>query len=375
MSRTTNWRKSVATGLAVILAAGFVVLAPLTVLARSTAAVVFSPDVMASVLIQQFSLAEDVRRPLFEALMGSPPEQDQALDLSQALGYLTPEEQDQVLNSLIPPRWAQEQVEGAVRQMYAWLDNQDPHPTIALDMRPIKIHLLDSAVQAAVARVIDSWPDCTPEKLAAFAGGLLTGTPEMLYCSLPGALGDLLAGFLTTGLTQSVQALPPEIVLTPGSARPAEMLKLKQDLLAFRALMRWSWLVPAAFLLLILGLVVRSVPSWGRWWGWPLLGAGILSLASPLAGGWIWRGWLQRASAEAGVQMALELVDGVLDGLAAEIAARQLAAGVFLALTGIAMLAMAWFVRRRRQRALRSVQDDAPEPSRDAEPRPSGMFG
>jgi len=375
MSQTDSLGRTVRRVLAILLAVSFVVLMPLALMARSVAAVVFSPSVTAAVLTRQFSLAEDIRRPVFEALLGSEGEPDQGLDLAQALGYLTPEEQQQVLDSLIPPRWAQEQVEAAVYQTYAWLDSEDPHPTITLDMRPVKIHLMDSAVQASVTRVIDSWPDCTADKLAELAASLLSGKREMLYCAPPGALGDLLAKLLTTGLTASVQALPADLVLTPGSQKPAEMLGLKQDLLALRAIGRWGWLVPMGMLLLILALVVRSVPDWGQWWGWPLLAAGLLSLASLLGGGWLWRGLLLEIATQAGGAMVLDLLDGVLAGLTAQVAGRQLLSAVGLLSSGIALLVMARSARHKRAGVSGSGTNPPGDAGLETEPPPAGMFG
>jgi len=375
MSQSKSWGRTLSRVLAILLAIGFAVLMPLALMAHSVAAVVFSPEVMASVLTRQFSLAEDVRRPVFEALMGSQSEPDQGLDLSQALGYLTPDEQQQVLDSLIPPGWAQEQIEAGVYQAYAWLDSEDPHPTITLDMRPVKVHWMDSAVQGAVARVIDSWPDCTADKLAEFAASLLSGEATMMYCAPPGALGELLTSFLTTGLSTSVQALPPELVLTPGSQRPAEMLGIKENLLALRAVGRWGWLVPIGMLLLILALVVRSAPEWGRWWGWPLLAAGLLSLAGLLSGGWLWRSVLQQISLQAGGTMVLDMLDGVLAGLTAQITARQVWGAALLLVSGAALLVMARVVERRRSGGPGAGNARPRGEGLDTESPPAGMFG
>lgn len=375
MTQTRSVGRTVSRALAIALAVGFAVLMPLALTAHSMAAVVFSPEVMSTVLTGQFSLAEDIRRPVFEALMGADSEPDQGLDLSQALGYLTPEEQQVVLESLIPPTWAQGQIESAVHQAYAWLDGADPHPTITLDMRPIKVHLMDSAVQGAIARVVDSWPDCTADKLAEFAGSLLSGEPRMVYCTPPGALGQLLTDFLTTGLTASVQAMPADLVLTPGSQRPAEMLELKQNLLALRSIGRLGWLVPIGMLLLILALVVRSVADWGRWWGWPLVAAGVLSLASLLGGGWLWRGTLLQVSMQAGGPMVLDLLDNVLAGVAAQITGRQLRGAALLLVSGAALLGMARRIARKRARDAGSGERLSGGDSPVGEPPPAGMFG
>jgi hypothetical protein len=369
MSQSKSLGRTLGRVLAILLAIGFAVLMPLALMAHSVVAVVFSPDVMASVLTQQFSLAEDIRRPVFEALLGSEGEPDQGLDLSQALGYLTPEEQQQVLDNLIPPGWAHGQIEAAVHQTYAWLDSEDPHPTITLDMRPVKVHWMDSAVQGTVARVIDSWPDCTADKLAEFAASLLSGEAAMVYCAPPGALGELLAGFLTTGLSTGVQALPPDLVLSPGSQRPAEMLEIKESLLTLRALGRWGWLIPVGLLLLILALMVRSVPDWGRWWGWPLLAAGLLSLGGLLGGGWLWRSGLQQFSLQAGGPLVLELLDGVLAALTGQISARLLRGASVLLVSGAALLVMARSVERKR------AGGPGAGKGLDTEPPPTGMVG
>jgi hypothetical protein len=376
MTGRPNWKRALARVVATLLAMAFVVLMPVTLLARSMAAVLFSPDVVVSVLTTQLSLAEDLRRPVFSALLGPEGGDSGALDMAQALSYLTPQEQQAVLETLIPRRWAEDQIDMVVSQSYAWLDNQDPFPTITLDVQPIKLHLLDSAVQASIVTVVDSWPDCTGNQLASFAGGLLSGTPEMIYCSPPGALGSLLTGFLITSLKETVQALPPEVTFTPGGERPQEMLALKQDLRAARALGRWAWMVPVCLLLLILGLVVRSLPAWGRWWGWPLMGAGLLTLGSVLWGGWAWGVLLGRLSTDSGMEQLVRAVNGVLQGLAGEIMSRQILAGLLSLVVGVGMLVMARVLTRRRRRALPpAAGEGASGASGQSEPRPSGMFG
>ena len=375
MNRRSSLLHKGARMLAILLAIAFSLLMPVAVMAHSVVAVVFSPDTMAAVLTRQFSLAEDVRRPVFDALLGSESEPGETLDLGRALEHLTPEEQQQVLDALIPPRWAQEELESAVRQAYAWLDSEAPYPTVILDMRPVKVHLLDSAVQSAVVRVMESWPDCTGEMLTEFAASLLAGEAEMVYCRPPGALGELLAGFLTTGLTSGVQSLPAELVFTPGSERPGQMLELKQDLVTWRSIGRWGWLLPIGMLLLILALVVRSLPEWGRWWGWPLLAAGALSLVGLLGGGWLWRGGLRQLAGQSGATIVLELLDGVLAGVAGAISTRQLGAAGMLLVLGIALLAMASIVARRRRAGSAGANASDGVTGTRADTPPSGMFG
>jgi hypothetical protein len=375
MSQTRSWGHTLARVLAILLAIAFAMMMALATMAHSVVAVVFSPEVMTSILTRQFSLTEDVRRPVFQALLGSEGSADEPLDLSQALAYLTPAEQQQVLDRLIPAQWAQEQVGSAVEQAYAWLDSEETHPTIALDLRPVKIHMLDSAVQAAVGQVIDSWPDCTAEALAEFAGTLLSGQPKMVYCAPPGALGDLTAEFLTAGLKAGVQSLPADLVLTPGRQQPAQMLELKENLLLLRTIGRWGWLLPVSLLLLILALVVRSVVDWGKWWGWPLVAAGLLSLATLLGGGALWGGLLRQLTLQTGVIAILGVLNDVLVGLTAQISARQLRASAVLLTLGIALLVMARLVARRRQAAGGPQSPQATGSGSSAGTSPTGMFG
>jgi hypothetical protein len=360
---------------AILLAVAFSLLMPVALMAHSITAVVFSPETMAAVLTRQFSLAEAVRRPVFDALLGSESGPAESLDLRRALEHMTPEQQQDVLDTLIPARWAQEQLESAVGQAYAWLDSEAPYPTLILDLRPVKVHLLDSAVQAAVVRVMDSWPECTGEMLTGFAASLLAGDARMVYCAPPGALGEMVAGFLTSGLTAGVQTLPAQLVLTPGSERTDEMLELKQDLVTWRSVGRWGWLIPLGMLFLILALVVRSLSAWGRWWGWPLLGAGALSLLGLLGGGWLWGSGLRRLAGQTGAAIVLDVFDGVLAGIADAILTRLLAAAGLVLLSGIGLLAMASVVTRRRPAEAAAAIAAESGPGSGAEPPPTGMFG
>ena len=231
---------------------------------------------------------------------------------------------------LVPQSWLDSQIEGAVGQAYAWLDTADPYPTIRFDMQPVKLHMLDAGVQAALERIVDSWPPCTGEDLAVFAGNLLGGSPEMVYCSPPGALRDLVLGFLLAGFKEAVRTMPAEMVLTPGSRQPQEMQELKDTLLTWRGLGQWGWMVPVLLLLAILGLQVRSLAAWGRWWGWPLLAAGILALALVVAGASLLQLWGERLVASPILRPVATWIRALLADVSGEILARQLTGGLVL---------------------------------------------
>lgn len=369
MQRT--WKQTLSLALAVACAVTFALLMPVTLLARSATSVLFSPQVMTEVLQTRLSLRGDVQTPILGALIAGDTSGDGLGDLAQAFAFLDEAEQSEILAVLVPQSWLDSQIEGAVGQAYAWLDTADPYPTIRFDMQPVKLHMLDAGVQAALERIVDSWPPCTGEDLAVFAGNLLGGSPEMVYCSPPGALRDLVLGFLLAGFKEAVGTMPAEMVLTPGSRQLQEMQELKDTLLTWRGLGQWGWMVPVLLLLAILGLQVRSLAAWGRWWGWPLLAAGILALALVVAGASLLQLWGERLVASPILRPVATWIRALLADVSGEILARQLTGGLVLVILGAALLSMVWILRRRLAR--RSGQPPAAAEATGT--RPTGMFG
>ena len=114
--------------------------------------------------------------------------------------------------------------------------------------------------------------------------------------------------------------------------------------------MRLSPLLPILFLLLVTMLMVRSLNTWLRWWGIPLLVSGGISLVMSLLTGPILRSalnvvFLSRTSMQisgSALELIYDLIQTVMHGLIENIALYAL----IITVIGLAMTIAAVFAKR-----------------------------
>jgi hypothetical protein len=393
--------------IAVALALIFVFTLPVTLLARNTANVLFSPEVVARIVSARLLDTGALRQAAVEAMLSaqtSTPGAGTGMDLQQALALLTPRDRDTIVNMLLPDGWVREQIGSITEGLYAWLDNSEPLPAVSVDMQSIKDRLLGGGAGRMAEIVVSSWPTCSVEQLGALAEAPgVPGSESFPFCQPPEPYRSSMIREATSKLTEVAANIPASMPIAFGEPPrdPSQVLAIKQQIRMLRFFARWGVFVPLSLLGLIMALVIRSWRGLARWWGVPFLVGGALSLAPLLAGPALNRQLLQGVAAMGGVPPAVaEMLRGVGSGLIDAVLRPQGWQASLIGGLGLALVLASLFLGQKAplqpplasppssapsQPALSPPSTSAPPPvaphpgappkAKDKKDTPSGMFG
>jgi hypothetical protein len=330
-------------GAGIVLAAAFVVLLPVGLVAQAFGSVVFSPEEIAIVVGPRLAEADAFRQAFAGILLGGETRGPGLSDLSRALGGLDPRELDAALEALVPEGWAREQAGNMLTDLYAWLDDPRPMPDLAADLRPLKEHLLGGGAEALVEIVVDSWPACSLEQVEEMTRlSAETGEVPILYCEPPEPFRSLLSGFATAAIEAEARSLPAEWPLGRDLvlARSTEdALAFKEQLRTLRVLTRSGWLLAMSLLGLVMAVAIRSWGRLGRWWGTSLIAAGVLTMMLGLAlGGMVARALAQTDPGSQDPAGVARLLPALVAAIADGILGRVVIAAIVAALAGVLLL-------------------------------------
>jgi hypothetical protein len=203
-----------------------------------------------------------------------------------AFQNLTRADWETILSIVLPPDWLQTQTENALNQVFANLDSPDPTATVSLSLVELKARLSSQAGVNAFLQIVRAQPPCTSDGLRQWTAGELTDLPT---CRPPDEIIAAATPQIQALVSGAVANLPDEADVTrlfasgderePGETRPSDAAEPAQDPRAALRLIRlglWlSPLIPIVLLLLIALFGVRSLKGLLRWWGIPLLLAGL----------------------------------------------------------------------------------------------------
>lgn len=396
MGRNRSCAGNLARIVAAVLAACLALMLPVALLGFNVGRVLFSPEVVAGVIVERAVDSGGLRRIVSERLLspeagGGNPE----FELARAMSFLEQDEVERVLDLLIPPEWARAQVGGALESLYAWMDNDSPSPGVPLDLRPIQQSLLAGGAERLVETILDSWPACTVEQIEELAmAAIQGGEVQMPYCEPPEPYRSAVSLMATQGLIEEARALPPTIDLLgqDPAQSPQDLagaMALKEQLRLMRALARWGWLLPLSFLGIIMALVVRSFRGLTRWWGIPLLIGGLLSVVVVFVASGLAQRLVAQALGDGLPEELVRLLRSILDGLRDRILGRMLVQSVVVALGAVLLLFLGYLLGRRKAAPSALAQASAAprsagspvstprpalKPPSDRE-TPTGMFG
>jgi len=388
---------------AVVLALVLVLALPLSLGAHDLGRVLSSPATIADLVVAKVVDSGVLRRLVSQRMLSGElfgQEGDQGSDFRQAMSYLEPAEVDAIVEILLPPNWAGDQITASLESLNAWLDNDQAMPDLMIDVRPLRDGLLSGGAERLVEIIVDSWPACSVDQVNQMnEAAARTGEAPVLYCEPPEPYRSSLTRIATDGLTEQIRGMPARVALAGDTglgavADPAQVMAFKETIRMARMLAEWGWILPLSLLGVIMALVVRSWRGLARWWGIPLLAGGLLSFLLLLVGGGLARQALVTVLATGETPEALgRLLQLVGGGLLDEVGRRLFWHSLLLTL-GAAVLIASGFLFGRKKPAPLAVPAPAasnaaaasptprpPEPPPtspadrgDAE-KPSGMFG
>ncbi|MCB8944689.1 MAG: hypothetical protein H6658_13150 [Ardenticatenaceae bacterium] len=266
--------------LGVLVAMGLVITAVLALLLVNLAQVITNRDIMKQALNLE-QLFQEVGPELI--LNG--------LQVPDEVASLIPEGVDvtavqTAMADLIPPDWLNQQAEGAVDDVYDFLETGAVNQTgnTEVDLRPIVQRLRTEPGRNLIATTLNSLPPCPDPQPTLDLANL--NIPNCLPTQVP---VEQVTDVVHTAVIQTLDANAPLIeanaiihvpLLTPQTLTPQQWQDLQRAQRLFTLADEWAWLLwlPPLFCLLVLLLIGRSVGEWGHWWGWPLLLTGVVSL-------------------------------------------------------------------------------------------------
>jgi hypothetical protein len=298
---------------------------------------------------------------------------------------LTIDQWGSILRTLLPADWLQAQVEGVLQQAFAILDTPGAPLSITIDMRDFKTRLTGPAGTEALLQIIRTLPPCAEGSLPDPAD-----PSSLLECKPPDNMMPQIEAQIPPALAEAVKEIPDQLdVLEP--IRGAGALNLdqyglpigpRQILQIGRWIVRLSPILCIVILVLVTLLVVRSWRGFLRWWGVPILAAGVGVVLTAIA---IWLGLdvlisLGRENMPASISPGVfDTGAGVLVFIAHRYALIAGGEGIVLGCIGLGLVILSFFVGRTKRPAPPAAPAVAPEPpagpAQDTTPRRSGIFG
>lgn len=262
------------------------------------------------------------------------------------LKYLTVQDWEILINTLIPPAQMKTVSEQTLDSLFNFLNGETDKAVISLG--PIKQNLSKNSAEA-IQRVLSAQPACTDEELLALGTQLATGAPnnQVKLCNPPQELMPTILPIAEMGLQTEISGIQDEIPLFA----PDVQAMLHITVGTMRMAMRLSPLFPLVFLMLMTLLVVRSLSEWLKWWGIPLTITGGLALLFGLTVVPLTQIILPLAADRNTSIYALRFATTVMDvvtAIAWQIAIPVIVAAVILLLVGIGMLIGARLVNKRK---------------------------
>ncbi len=195
------------------------------------------------------------------------------------LKTLTTEDWKATIAALLPPEEIKTLTDDALASVFDYLNGNANSAVISL--LPFKKHLAGPAGLEVVKQILLAQPACTTEELLQLGLGLLGG--DISLCNPPQELMGLMTPLIESQLQVLTVTIPDEVTIISG-ARNNTPDDPRVNLDRARALMKVTPFFPLAFLFGISVFAIRSLVDWLKWWGYPFLATGAISLLTAFLG-------------------------------------------------------------------------------------------
>ncbi|MCK5053154.1 MAG: hypothetical protein KAR65_02685 [Anaerolineales bacterium] len=200
---------------------------------------------------------------------------------------LSDDDWEHLIASLLEPEWLQAMVESVLDQVFDNLNSDAPPEPISISLAELKTKFAGQVGYQALFSLLDKQPTCTPEQILQLSETqLFEGEmDEFVLCNPPENLRDDVDLIMRETIQSAASAIPEEMTfdlpfLDMSGSPDIDVFGGDpiQSVFAARRLLRFTLLIPIAFLLLATVFAVRSIRDWLLWWGVPLLFTGLIGL-------------------------------------------------------------------------------------------------
>jgi len=270
------------------------------------------------------------------------------------MSKLTASDWETILSNILPPDDLKTMTEQVFDQIFAYMNGDVD--SARLSMIAFKTRLARPEGIRAVLTLMNAQPPCTQEQLDQMTASPPQDQQKFEICNPPADKIETIGPLIETQLKSALSGIPDQVTLIPAEPSNARGMTPLQVIKLARWIMRLSFLIPLIFLLGILLFVVRSRIAWLRWWGWPMMIAGIFVsaigfISSPLINSYL------PAFIAGRMPFFMPVVIVKTSGDLASAVARQILypvgwEGLLLAIIGMAMILYATYMAQREKEKL-----------------------
>ena len=213
---------------------------------------------------------------------GSQPlEADQSEGPPAFMQSLTVADWETIISALLPPEELKPMAESVLDQIFAFIDGQQE--VVAVPLTELKRRIAGRGGLDAILALIRAQPACTQEQFLQMQASLNGSEGETVLCRPAEEQLEALVPQIQAQLELMVADIPDQaILLTPdfgeNSAQPGPLGSGPVGTFRMaRLIMRLSPDLSLFFLLMISLFAVRTARGWLRWWGTPILLAGLIT--------------------------------------------------------------------------------------------------
>jgi len=270
----------------------------------------------------------------------------------QASTYLksfTVQDWESAISALIPPEELKALADNTLDSTFDYLNGRTDSAVISL--LPFKSHLAGSGGVEAVLQLLHTQPVCTVDQIIEMTLALMSGG-DLIFCNPPPEAVEVVRPLIEAQLQLMAIGFPDEITLisTGHSSTPEDP---RSNLKIARAVMQITPLFPMLFLLGLTIFAVRGLIDWLKWWGWPFLLTGLISLFVAVPGaslvGFIIQWLLESQLAGFMPPVLLSTLRETVGAIAREILEPVVIVGLALAVLGLIMILVAAFLGIREK--------------------------
>lgn len=195
------------------------------------------------------------------------------------LKVLTRADWEASIANILPPDELKIISNNALDSVIAYLNNETDSASISLIL--LKARIAGPQGTETVLRIIAVQPDCTLEQLMQMGLGFLSG--ELAFCKPPEEMLGIVTPLIEMQLQIITRSIPDEIVLVSSDGNnTSDDPRIRLNVL--RTSMKWTLVFPLISLIGVTVFAVRNMRGWLKWWGYPLLVTGAISLFAALIG-------------------------------------------------------------------------------------------
>lgn len=274
MDKTTDskWRSF----FAVFFAALFGLTLSLSLIAFNIENQLFNPDVYKKAILDQ-NVCERLPLIISQQILSNAKADESGNNLiGIILKAFDPNTIQDFIRTIFPCQAIETSVFSGIDQLFDYINGETSQESFSLAI--FKQSSKENS-KLAVEEYYESLPDCTTAQLLQIGANALLGQENdnnLLSCNPPEAIRDVVTLPLIYLVESAVQDIPDQVSLL---SRFDSLMKVIRTT---RFVLTWSPLLPLVFLGLTSLIAVRTWRNLLRWWGYPLLAAGIGTLVISL---------------------------------------------------------------------------------------------